>query len=135
MKYKFVACQIALIIFALSISLTFSLSVENKQEPTISDFINNFAGTPGSENFMEKSLSITQKKGPKSKPKVKKLKREILNPKKIYMKGWLKVSSHVFENTRLFPTLNHPQGEYIIKTDKHYFRINEDYNKSNKNGF
>jgi len=134
MKYKFVACKIALIIFALSISLALSLSVGNKQEPTISDFINNFAGTPGSENFMEKSLSITQKKGPKSKPKVKKLKREILNPKKIYMKGWLKVSSHVFENTRLFPTLNHPQGEYIIKTDKHYFRINEDYNKSNKNG-
>lgn len=136
MKYKLVACQLVFVFFAVYVTFTDCSTLNNKQEPTISDFINNFAGTPGSENFMEKSLSITQNKAskPPKKKKINKLKRQKLDPKKIYMKGWLKISSRIFENPNTYPTLYHPNGEFQIKVDKFFFRINEDFEKSSKNG-
>jgi carbonic anhydrase len=134
---------------ALLLSFTLTSSANLKQDETMSDFINNFAGTPGSENFMEKSVifksnkpkakkekAAKTKKTKKNKKKKKKtLKRPKLDATKIYHKGWLKISSYTFRNTKRFPPLATPTtGDFTIKVTKKQFRINEDFDKDNKKG-
>lgn len=140
MKYKFIALQMALFIFALLLSSIYSTEVTAKQEGTISDFINGFAGTPGSETFLEKTFNIAhrvekplnKKKGKKGKTRI--LKRPKLVDSRLYVKGWLQISSISFKNTNIFPPLSHSSGDMTIKVNKKNFRINEDYEKGNRNG-
>ena len=137
MKFNLISLHMVLFIFALLLNNTFNSSVSVKNDDTISDFITNFAGTPGMEKFIEKSSafkSLKQPKKTKKKSKKKILRRPKLDQTKLYNKGWLMISSVSFGNTKRFPPLIHPNGDFTIKLDKDKFRINEDYDRSNNQG-
>lgn len=129
MKFIMISHQKLIFILALLLSVTLNSSVNLKNDETISDFISNFSATPGMEKFIEKSSAFKS-----FKPKKKKiLKRPKLDQTKLYNRGWLKISSHSFGNTKRYPPLAHSNGYFTIKVDKNNFRINEEFDKSNKN--
>ena len=126
MKYFLILFVITLLSFALSTEV----KTETKKGETIMDYM--------SENNLSSTVNIPTKKQVK-KNKKKKVKTKIIkrkkfkDPIKVLHAGWLQVSSTMFRNPGRFPPITLPSGKTLtIKTNKEFFRINTDFNKSVK---
>jgi carbonic anhydrase len=61
------------------------------------------------------------------------IRRPKLDPHKIYLEGWLSVSSRSFKNYNLYPPIRFADGSEIeIAVNAKYFRINSLYDKTDK---
>ena len=104
--------------------------------------------TPGAMNFAKNSRSfafmqvqkqpLKNQKLPSKKGKGRKIiikRRPNLDANKIYIEGWLSISSSVFKNTRVYPPIRFSDGsEITIKINHKNFRINSLYEKTDKQG-
>jgi len=135
---------LGLFIFALLLSQIHTNT--NPSPDTISDYIQSIINTPGAEKFVKSSNAFTflqkpvkaktekESKPKKLKKKTKKKKtKPKLDPRKIYLSGWLKISSRIFRDLNRYPLLSLPDNKIThIKVDKKNFRINDLFTKKNK---
>lgn len=92
--------------------------------------------TPGAANYVRNSNYYSFLQAPKkkiAKNKRNTVRRVKLDPHKIYLKGWLSVSSRSFKNYNLYPPIRLADGtEFEIAVNPKYFRINSLYDKTDK---
>ena len=134
MKYKNYKSLLSLTLFTIVIICL--QQVNSNEQFSASEFLQTLPNTPGASMFAHRSFSFVQK--PKAKPnkKGRKIKRRpTLNDKKIYLEGWLSISSNVFRNTRIYPPIKFADGsENVIKVNNKNFRVNSEYVKGSKEG-
>lgn len=121
------------ILTLLSILVLLTQQVISSDDFSPTEFLETLPNTPGASTFGNRKFSFKQRAAIQRKKS--KSRRRKVDPKKIYLKDYLSISSSVFKNTRIYPPIKYPDGsENIIKTDRKYFRINTEYEKGNKSG-
>ena len=134
MKYKYYKNIVNLTIFTIIILCLQQINALD--DFSASEYLETLPETPGASMFAQKSFSFMQKPKVTKNKKSKKLrKRPAVDEQKIYLEGWLSISSKVFTNTRIYPAIKFADGsENVIKVDKKNFRFNSEYIKGSKEG-
>lgn len=132
MKFKYTN----LVHLCIFLILILFLKSVNSQDNTYSEDQENLPEIPGAANFVKSSntysfLEAPKKKNIKKKKKVNR--RPKLDHRKIYLEGWLSISSRSFRNYYLYPPIRFSDGrEIVIDINSKYFRKNSLYDKRDK---